>query len=149
MVKYLERESGKTPSDMYLTVCMDARTHSPSLSKALIEGITSTGANVIDLGLAPTPIGYYSETVGVPNSLTNGKDVISACIITASHNPKEYNGMKMTFRKQTLNENQIKEVRDLTFEVLEKGSKPASKSGTVQKYNIIPAYIEEMKEKLL
>ena len=147
LVRYLEKESGKSPSDMYLTVCMDARTHSPSLSKALIEGITSTGANVIDLGLAPTPIGYYSETVGVPNSLTNGKGVISACIITASHNPKEYNGMKMTFRKQTLNENQIKEVRDLTFEVLEKGSKPASKSGTVQKYNIIPAYIEEMKEK--
>ena len=150
LVKYLEKESGKNPSDMWITVCMDARTHSPSLSKALIEGIIYTGANVIDLGLAPTPIGYYSEAVGVPSELTDGKGVISACIITASHNPKEYNGMKMTFRKQTLNENQIKEVRDLTFEIMACHSQLVSEShlqGEVKTYNIIPSYIEEMKEK--
>lgn len=154
-VKYLEQKSNKKPSDMWLTVCMDARTHSPSLSKALIEGITSTGANVIDLGLAPTPIGYYSETVGVPAELTDGKPVIAACIITASHNPKEYNGMKMTFEKHTLNESQIKEVRDLTFDIMknarhterERSISNNIAAGKIKTYNIIPAYIEDMKER--
>lgn len=146
LVAYLEEKSGQKPSDMWLTVCMDARTHSPSLSKALIEGITSTGASVVDLGLAPTPIGYYSEVVGVPKELTDGHDIISACIITASHNPKEYNGMKMTFEKHTLNENQIKEVKEYTFKDFD-SPKIANKSGVVKTYDIIPAYIKDMKER--
>ena len=55
-----------SPRELLFTVSMDARLHSPALSKSLVEGILSTGANVVDLGLAPTPIGYYSEVVGVP-----------------------------------------------------------------------------------
>ena len=64
-VRYLVEHSKKRPADMWITVTIDARNHSPSLEKALIKGVTSTGANVVDLGLAPTPIGYYSEVVGV------------------------------------------------------------------------------------
>lgn len=146
LVAYLKGKSGKNPSDMWFTVCMDARTHSPSLSKALIEGITSTGANVVDLGLAPTPIGYYSEVVGVPKDLTNGNDIISACIITASHNPKEYNGMKMTYEKHTLNETQIKEVKEYTFNDFE-NPEISDKKGIVKTYNIIPDYIKDMKSR--
>lgn len=146
LVAYLKGKSGKNPSEMWFTVCMDARTHSPSLSKALIEGITSTGANVVDLGLAPTPIGYYSEVVGVPKELTDGHDIISACIITASHNPKEYNGMKMTYEKHTLNEQQIKEVKEYTFKDFE-SPEISDKKGIVRSYNIIPDYIEDMKHR--
>lgn len=145
-VKYLKEQSGKSEEEMYLTVCMDARTHSPSLSEALQAGITSTGANVIDLGLAPTPIGYYSEVVGVPENLTDNKGVIAACIITASHNPKEYNGLKMTYRHQTLSETQIKEVRDITFANWVDEITPLIHNKT-QKYNIIPKYIEKMKSR--
>lgn len=137
-MEWLKEKSAKTPSDMTLTVCRDARLHSPSLSEALIAGITSTGANVIDLGLAPTPIGYYSE-VTMP-------DVISAMIITASHNPSEYNGLKMTYQHQTLNEKQIKEVRDLTFSHWTNKQMPAT-SALVKEYNIIPDYIEDMKKR--
>ena len=146
LVAYLKGKSGKNPADMWFTVCMDARTHSPSLSKALIEGITSTGANVIDLGLAPTPIGYYSEVVGIPKDLTEGNDIISACIITASHNPKEYNGMKMTYEKHTLNEVQIKEVKEYTFKDFET-PEISDKKGIVKTYNIIPDYIKDMKSR--
>ena len=142
-VKYLNNVSGINSENMYLTVCMDARTHSPSLSEALQAGITAAGANVIDLGLAPTPIGYYSETVGVPANLTNGNKVIAACIITASHNPKEYNGLKMTYKGRTLNEEQIKSVRDITLADFSDNIIPCS-TAKVQKYNIIPSYIEEM-----
>lgn len=145
-VKYLKEQSKKDEKSMYLTVCMDARTHSPNLSNALQAGITSTGAHVIDLGLAPTPIGYYSETVGVPSDLTNGEKVIAACIITASHNPKEYNGLKMTYNGQTLTESQIKELKDVTLTNWTNNIQESDKS-LVQKYNIIPAYIEDMKSR--
>ena len=142
-VKYLEKISDYKANDMYITVCMDARTHSLSLSNSLQAGITSMGANVVDLGLAPTPIGYYSEVVGIPEELTNGNKIISSCIITASHNPKEYNGLKMTYSGRTLNESQIKEVRDITLgnftEVL-----TLADSSKIQKYNIIPDYINVM-----
>ena len=130
-------------NDMYLTVCMDARTHSPSLLKALIAGITSTGAHAVNLGLAPTPIGYYSEVVGVPSEITNGHEILSACIITASHNPKEYNGMKMTFKNRTLSEEQIKEVKDITLSNWEDSISEVNDDLVIQ-YNIIPTYISDM-----
>ena len=145
-VKYLENISDTKISEMYLTVCMDARTHSPSLSEALQAGITSMGAHVIDLGLAPTPIGYYSETVGVPSKLTNGHKVIAACIVTASHNPKEYNGLKMTFAGRTLSELQIKDVKDVTLNQWVSEVKAVDKN-LVQKFNIIPQYVDEMVER--
>ena len=137
-IEWLKEKSGKEASDMTLTVCRDARLHSPSLAGALIAGITSTGAKVIDLGLAPTPIGYYSE-VTMP-------EVISAMIITASHNPSEYNGLKMTYEHQTLNEKQIKEVSDLTFANWTDKQMPAN-SELIRTYDIIPDYIEDMKKR--
>lgn len=56
-VQFLSKEAKKKPSEIWITVCRDARLHSPSLSKSLIEGIRSCGANVVDMGLAPTPLG--------------------------------------------------------------------------------------------
>lgn len=142
-VKYLTLFSIKKPSDLYITVCMDARTHSPSLSKALQAGITSTGAQVIDLGLAPTPIGYYSEVVGVPPELTNDYKITAACIITASHNPKEYNGLKMTYNGRTLTEDEIQDVKKITFENWVPNISYAN-SSLIQDYDIISDYIEDM-----
>ena len=145
-VEWLQQQSDKKASDMWITITRDARLHSPALEKALSDGITSTGANVINLGLAPTPIGYYSEVVGV-----SGYNVIAAAIITASHNPKEYNGLKMTFNKRTLTEQQIKEVRDITFknwtDFPKNPSEPLKKTGIIENYNIIPTYIKDMEER--
>ncbi len=143
-VKYLREQSQISEEDMYLTVCMDARTHSPGLSEALQAGITSTGAHVINLGLAPTPIGYYSEAAGVP--LTGGKEIIAACIVTASHNPKEYNGLKMTYKGQTLSEAQIKEVKEIVFDNWTDNIEPLNFL-LVKSYDIIPSYIEDMKSR--
>ena len=153
-VEWLKKQSGKEPSEMHITVTKDARLHSTPLENALVQGITSTGANVIKLGLAPTPIGYYSEVKGVA-----GQDVIAAAIITASHNPKEYNGLKMTYNKRTLTEKQIAEVKEETFNLINSG-KWKMESGKLNnfqlstfnfqlmsEYDIIPDYIAEMKEK--
>lgn len=143
-VKYLMEHSKKEPSEMWITVVIDARNHSPSLAKSLIKGVISTGANIVDLGLAPTPIGYYSEVVGIDARVTDGNDIIGALIVTASHNPPQYNGLKLTFNSQSLNEEQIKEVKDFTFKEVENAQLP-NNIGKVKTYDLIPDYIDIMK----
>ncbi|MCQ2755062.1 MAG: phosphomannomutase/phosphoglucomutase [bacterium] len=145
-VKYLAKESGKQYSEIWVSVCMDARLHSPALSKALINGILSTGANVVNMGLAPTPLGYYSEAVGLPPYVTKYTSVTGAMIITASHNPSQYNGLKMTYDKQSLNEEQIKQVKACTEEEYQM-QMPSSPKGIYTEYDLIPDYIEAMSEK--
>jgi phosphomannomutase/phosphoglucomutase len=66
----------------------DNRESSPALFKALAQGITKTGINVINLGLVTTPMYYYALGLFQASS---------GIMITGSHNPKEYNGFKMTF----------------------------------------------------
>jgi len=68
-----------------IAVCRDMRISSPQLTAAAIRGITDQGVNVVDCGLTTTDelyfiVGYYNFPAGI--------------MITASHNPKEYNGMK-------------------------------------------------------
>ncbi len=136
-IAWLEKHTGKMPVDLRISVCMDARLHSPSLKTALIKGLVDAGVTYIeDLGLAPTPIGYYSEIA---------HNLDGAMIITASHNPSEYNGLKMTYNRQTLNEVQIKEVKALTFD----NWKNLPDDISVQDYSksILAEYIAEMKEK--
>ena len=145
-VQFLAKEAKKQPSEIWITVCRDARLHSPSLSKSLIEGIRSCGANVVDMGLAPTPLGYYSEVVGLPPYITKYMPVTGAMIITASHNPSQYNGLKMTYAKQSLNEEQIKVVKELTMEEYKLAIPPVA-FGILNEYDLIPDYIEEMTKK--
>ena len=105
----------KKPLDeMLFSVCMDARLHSKELKDSLIQGLTAAGVNILDLGLAPTPLGYFSEFAKIEKEVIEDKTVNGALIITASHNPSQYNGLKMTFNKASLTEEQIKEVKEYT-----------------------------------
>ena len=122
-------------NNLKITVCRDARLHSPQLTQALMSGLVIAGVKVVDLGLAPTPLGYFSDVTM--------DDVDSTMIVTASHNPKEYNGLKMTYLHQTLNEQQIKEVKELTFKNWTNDIKPFSPE-TVEKYDIVNDYISNM-----
>lgn len=136
-VNWLCLQNSKEIDALKLSVCMDARLHSPSLKNALIAGLSDVGVKHIeDLGLAPTPLGYYSEIA---------HNLDGALIITASHNPKEYNGLKMTYNKQTLNDVQIKEVKELTFKNWR--NLPNELNIKNHTFEIIPEYIEEMKNK--
>ena len=148
IVESLNKNSNSNilPSEIWVSVCMDARTHSPSLTDSLIKGVTSTGANVLDLGMAPTPIGYYSEFAQIPeNTISKGK-VDGALIVTASHNPSEYNGLKMTFNRASLTEDQIKEVKK--FAMAEVNARQTStRYGMIRKYNIIEQYCENIANK--
>ena len=68
-----------------VAVGRDCRKSSDPLFEALVEGITAAGANVVDLGQVPTDLVYYYS----------GKHSVPGAMITASHNPPEYNGLKL------------------------------------------------------
>lgn len=78
---YLQKISGKN-----IVVGRDNRLHSPDLQNAFIEGLRETGCNVTNIGISPSPFIYYA-------ACKYGFD--GGVNITASHNPKEYNGIKI------------------------------------------------------
>jgi phosphomannomutase/phosphoglucomutase len=69
-----------------VAVGKDVRTHSPELHKAFVDGLLSTGCQVTDIGVVPSPSMYFAVTEGKFDA---------GCNITASHNPKQYNGFKL------------------------------------------------------
>ena len=128
-IGWLTKQNSKQPSDLKISVCMDARLHSEPLKNALITGLMQAGVKHIeDYGIAPSPIGYYSEFA---------HDLDGAMVITASHNPSEYNGLKMTYGKQTLGEEQIRVVKELTEEEYKLNIPPAS-GGMLVEYDLVP-----------
>lgn len=74
-----------------ILVGRDMRLSSNDLSEALITGICEAGANAWDLGLATTPMVYFFTAEGAHNTTFGG-----SVMVTASHNPKEYNGLKVS-----------------------------------------------------
>ncbi len=96
---WLQRAGGHKVSLGY-----DVRLSCPSLREAVLSGLLSTGVHVVDIGLCPTPVLYFSLF-----HLT----VDGGVMITASHNPAEYNGFKLCFRKQTLFGAEIQEIRSI------------------------------------
>jgi phosphomannomutase / phosphoglucomutase len=76
-----------------IVVGRDGRLSGPEFATALAEGITSTGINVIDIGMVATPITYFAAKHLQTNSCVS---------ITGSHNPPDYNGLKMVLGGETL-----------------------------------------------
>lgn len=88
-------------SDSFV-VARDGRLSSERIANALIEGLLSTGVNVIDLGLVATPVMYFAvETL----------DVQSGVMVTGSHNPPEHNGVKIVINGQALSDESITALR--------------------------------------
>ena len=82
----------------------DGRLSSPELAAALKRGILSTGCNLVDLGIIPTPLLYFA---------THTTQWSSGLILTASHNPAEYNGIKMVNQRTCLTPEQIQMLRSM------------------------------------
>jgi len=105
-----------------VAVGMDMRESSPSLRNALTRGITDQGADVVDIGLVSTPMTYFASW---------NLDVDAAVMVTASHNPAQYNGMKFCLKGAVpIGEgNGMEEIRDMAVrgEFAE-----VSKKGTVE-----------------
>lgn len=108
----------------------DVRLSSGSFSQALIRGIVRTGCNVLDVGVVPTPVLYFSI---IHYSKSGG------VVITGSHNPIEYNGLKLCRGISSIYGEQIQELRKIIEE-----NRFVSGSGTVSTDNPVPAYLEEV-----
>lgn len=113
-----------------ITIARDGRFSSPLLSQALCKGILSTGCDVVDLGLAPTPLLYYA---------TQFSDQQSGVMLTGSHNPPDYNGLKMVIGGVTLSEDEIKALYQRILD-----QRFYEGSGERRERNVVDAYIHDV-----
>ncbi|MCR5260748.1 MAG: phosphomannomutase/phosphoglucomutase [Candidatus Gastranaerophilales bacterium] len=134
-VRYVTERCNK--NSVSLSVVRDARLHSETLAKALIKGVLEAGGNVIDLGMGPTPFGYFSEFADAEYGSLDG-----SLIVTASHNPPEYNGLKMTCEKQSLHEEQIKDVKAITEKILNGEIDVPKSDGKYTTYDMVKNYTD-------
>ncbi len=105
----------------------DGRLSSPQFAKSFTAGLKSTGCNVFDLGMIPTPLLYFSIYY---------KNYKAGVMITGSHNPPEYNGFKMMLGKDTLFGDAIQDIHTLIHsgQFIEEGG------ASVRTYDIAPEY---------
>ena len=106
----------------------DIRNHTERLRKALMAGITSTGIDVVNLGLTPTPVQYFS---------LHKLNVDGGIQITGSHNPPDFNGFKLSLGKASVFGPQIQEIK----EIIEK-DEFAVGEGSIEEVNLLPDYID-------
>ncbi len=82
-----------------VVVARDGRLSGPELIAALSDGLRATGVDVVNVGMVPTPVGYFAASV--PLKLAGGERRIDSCIVvTGSHNPPDYNGFKMVLSRR-------------------------------------------------
>jgi phosphomannomutase len=118
-----------------IAVGHDMRVSSPSMAEAVISGTTEAGADVLDLGLVGTEMVYFAVgELGLDGGMA----------VTASHNPKEYTGLKIV-RRGALpvgGESGLLEIRDRALSL---SAVPQGQSqGQVQQYDIWPQYVERV-----
>jgi phosphomannomutase/phosphoglucomutase len=96
---YLQRKN-----QFKITVGRDCRLHSEKYQRLLIEGLLATGCDAVDIGVCPTPVFYFS----IRHLKKEG-----GVMVTASHNPPEYNGFKLCSGYDTLYGQQIQQIRQI------------------------------------
>lgn len=124
---------GVNPQARRVSVGRDVRLSSDELAAGVREGMVSSGLEVIDIGICPTPLQYFS---------LYHLDLDGGVMVTGSHNPPEYNGFKLSAGKGTIHGNAIQELRQII-----KDNAPDKGGGTrgqATRYEIIPAYREYM-----
>jgi phosphomannomutase/phosphoglucomutase len=116
------------------TVCIgyDGRLSGPSLAEALSRGIRNSGIDVINLGMVATPMVYFAAYhLGTHCGV----------MVTGSHNPPDYNGLKIVLATETLSGEAIQDLR-LRIEQGRLNTASGSSPGTERSYDIAPEYIQ-------
>ncbi|MCC8391787.1 phosphomannomutase/phosphoglucomutase [Paraburkholderia sp. MMS20-SJTR3] len=121
-----------------VVVARDGRLSGPELIQALSEGLRAAGVDVVNVGMVPTPVGYFAASV--PLQLPGGERRVDSCIVvTGSHNPPDYNGFKMVLRGAAIYGEQIlalhQRIVDNNF---------ADGNGSYTEYDISDAYLERI-----
>ena len=106
----------------------DGRLSSPELAQRLSQGLREGGCNVIDVGMVPTPVLYYAT-----HQLKTGTGIM----VTGSHNPPQYNGLKMLIAGNTLHGNDIKSLYQRIIE-----GNVSTGTGTHSDKNVVPDYLD-------
>ncbi|MFA6617696.1 MAG: phosphomannomutase/phosphoglucomutase [Candidatus Neomarinimicrobiota bacterium] len=118
-----------------LALSGDIRGTTPHLKELFAKGAMSTGLDVVDIGILPTPLNYYSQFI---------RPVDAACQITGSHNPPEFNGFKLSYNKQAFFGAQIQEIKELILaQDFEEGKGKLSYDNTIKE-----AYLKEVISKI-
>ncbi|MEO6527496.1 MAG: phosphomannomutase/phosphoglucomutase [Gemmatimonadaceae bacterium] len=116
-----------------VAVGRDNRPSGDKLRDALVEGLTTSGVEVVDIGVVPTPLLYWS--------LFN-LDVAGGIMITGSHNPAEYNGFKLCLGTESLHGHDIQDLFALVHSEAVAGA-----AGTVRSEDVIDRYVQDVAER--
>jgi phosphomannomutase/phosphoglucomutase len=113
----------------------DCRLSSPEYQARLAAGLASSGIDVVCLGMVPTPVFYYAvKALGRK----------AGVMVTASHNPPEFNGFKVWAGETTIHTDAIREVYDIMA-----SGEFASGSGIVCEHDVRPAYVEHLTDQMV
>jgi phosphomannomutase / phosphoglucomutase len=121
---------GRERSAPTFAVCRDGRLSGPELVRALTEGLLAAGANVIDIGMGPTPLAYFAA-----HHLGCG----SCVAVSGSHNPPEYNGLKIVVAGTTLYGDDIQGLRKRA-----EAGELMSGQGKRSEADVLDAYVERI-----
>lgn len=117
-----------------LLVGRDMRTHSPEVADAVIDGMLDAGAEVLDIGLASTPMVYFA---------IGSHQVDGGLVVTASHNPGEYNGMKLCGKGATPI-SRANGIADIERMCAEPYPGPVGKRGERKELDLLAAYADHV-----
>ena len=112
-----------------ITLGRDCRLSSPRIHKGLSQGVLDTGCNIVDIGIVPSPLLYFSLFQ---------LDMNGGLMITGSHNPPDNNGLKVCLGKGTIHGGEIQNIRKM----LERGEFDKGK-GALQESSIVDSYLEK------
>jgi phosphomannomutase / phosphoglucomutase len=113
-----------------VVVGRDNRLSSDELAAALVDGLTRTGVDVIDVGTVPTPVLYFASAY---------LHADGAVQVTGSHNPPQYNGFKLSVRGRSIYGATIQEIRTIAAR-----GEFAGGEGAVERWPVLPTYVEEV-----
>lgn len=116
------------PEARHVSVGRDVRLSSEDLANSVIDGIISSGIDVYDIGICPTPLQYFSIF---------HLDLDGGIMVTGSHNPPEYNGFKISIGRETIYGKAIQALKEM---ILKHEFINSDKKGRIGKYNIVDAY---------
>ncbi len=109
-----------------VAVGRDGRLSGPALSAALVRGLIAAGVDVIDIGMATTPMLYFAASTLCASGIQ----------VTGSHNPRDDNGFKMVLAGRAIHGQEIQDLR----RAMEQGAAPAATPGRVRLINVLQPY---------
>ncbi len=126
---YLMKQDGRTR----IAIGHDVRETSPGFAEALTEGVRSVGVDVVQLGQCTTPMLYYSAVA---------LEVGGGIMVTGSHNPIEYNGLKLCRGVWPIWGDEIQRLKHVA-----EAAEPVGEPGSIEEIDIFPAYRQELVSK--